>query len=213
MAALDGKSTTPLFRDYRSQEPRVPQERQKAKPLPGPLGSLLYSISIYHNLSIESEEYQGGLLLPYSRSWRALHSRTHSSSSHPREPHPVSPGRTDPCRHSKWACSARRPRRENLCPHLLAIHPSGLPSCFPGLWTPRQPAYSLAPPSSLLVAQYGPGYLPICPRMLSLCHLQISSSPPRRKFGTPTNPPSSVVLCRSQLYHISSQLRCGGSII
>ncbi len=92
-------------------------------------------------------------------------------------------GGTDPCRHPQRSGSAGRPRREDLCTHLLAIHPSGLHSRFPGLWTSRQAAYSLAPPSSVLVAPYGLGCLPVCPRMLSLRHLQISMSPNCRKIG------------------------------
>ncbi len=64
-------------------------------------------------------------------------------------------GGTDPCCHLQQAGSAGRPRREDLCAHLLVIHPSWLHSRFLGLWTSRQPAYSLAPTSSVLVALYG----------------------------------------------------------
>ncbi len=68
VAKLAVGSTTPLFRDYGSQEPGVSQELQKAKLPPGPLGSLLYSVSIYHRLSTGRKENQGRLPLPYSRS-------------------------------------------------------------------------------------------------------------------------------------------------
>ncbi len=122
---------------------------------------------------------------PVSTLLKNPHTRAHSPSSRYRQPHPVGSGRTDPCRHPQRACSAGRPRREDLCAYHLAIHPSGLPSCFTGLWTPKQPAHSLAPPGSVLVAPYGPGCLPVCPRMLSLCHLQVSPSPTRRKTGPP----------------------------
>lgn len=40
----------------------------------------------------------------------------------------------------------------------------------PGLWTPRQPADPLAPTTTLLVAQYDPGCLPIRQELFRVCH-------------------------------------------
>ncbi len=140
MAASAGGSITPLFRDYRSQEPRVSQECQKAKPRPGPLDSLLYSILICHHLSTRRQKYQGGLPLPYSCSWRALHFRTNSSSSRPREPHPEGPGRTDPCRHSQWDWWML-----SLC-HLLITYP-------PENWYPYQSPVVHGPTSEWTLPQ------------------------------------------------------------
>ncbi len=74
----------------------------------------------------------------------------------------MSPGWTDPHRLHHRTCSTGRPRGQNLRDHLLEDFPSGLPACFPGLWTPRQPAISLAPPSSVLVARYVSQYFRGC---------------------------------------------------
>ncbi len=115
--------------------------------------------------------------------------------SHSRQPHPMGSGGTYLCYHPQRACSVGQPQREDLCAHLHAIHTSGLRSRIPRLWTPRQPAHSLPPPSSVLLAQYGLGCLTVCPWMLSLCHLQISPSPTCRKIGS-----------------ISSRLECSSNI-
>ncbi len=97
--------------------------------------------------------------------------------------------------------------RSNLCAHLLEINPSGLSSCFPGLWTPRQPASSIDPPSSILVAHFVPGRLPVCLWMLSLCHLQNSTSLTCWKIVPITHSTSSMVPHWSQLHDRSPQLR------
>ncbi len=123
----------------------------------------------------------------------------------------VGPGWTDPYRLHHRTRSAGRPRGQDLCTHLLEDYPSRLPACFPGLWTPRQPAYSLAPPSSVL---------PVHSWMLSLRHLQDSTSLTHRKISPITHSTSPLVPRRSRLCHRSPQVRrlylharCSGQIL
>ncbi len=60
------------------------------------------------------------------------------------------------------------PEGKTYMPSSQRLNHSGLSSWSTGLWTPRQPANSLAPTSSVLVAQYGPGCHQVRPQLLSL---------------------------------------------
>lgn len=68
-------------------------------------------------------------------------------------------------------------------------NPSGLSTQPSGLWTPRQQMDPLAPPSSVLVAQYDPWCHLVCLQMLSLCHVEEAPSPPHRQAHVARCPP------------------------
>ncbi len=80
--------------------------------------------------------------------------------------------------------------------------------------------YSLAPPGFVLVAQYGLGCFPVRLWMLSLRHLQNSTSLTRRKISPISHSTSFLVPHRSRLCHRSPQVRrlylhthCSGQIL
>ncbi len=118
------------------------------------------------------------------------HSQPHSVGSHRINFH-----------HSCRTCSTGRPIREDL-------RPNGNPfwaqcTMYWALDTQAASKHSLAPPSSVLVAQYCPECNPVRPQLLSLCHVQNSSPYPYWQAGPSAHPTEALVPYRGRFCHQS----------
>ncbi len=202
MASLAGGSTASLLRNHRPQEPIISQEHQEAKSPPGPFG-LSSSLGSY------SITYRPGDKNVKADSLSRIHAPEEPSTPEPTLPLAIliSP--------IQWALEEqiRVATFSKLAP---PGGPDGKTYVPTSLWSTLLGSIHASPGSghpgsqrtlSLLQARYWwpcmARCLPVCPRMLRLRHLQISTSPTCRKVGSPTDSLSSMVSRRGQFRHQS----------
>ncbi len=178
-----------LLRNHQPQEPTISQECKEAKS-PSSLGS--YSPSpIDHEIKMSRQTPSLTFMLLRNPPLQ---------SSFSLQPFSSAPSSGLWSNRSVLPPSASRLRQEAQKIRLMCPPPCNTPFLapftLPRFWISRQPAYSLLLLQAL-VAPYGPGCLPVCSRMLSLHHLQVSTLPTWWKVGSPTDYLLSMFPCWS----------------